>query len=109
MLAKFELFKVEEEKCLVLLNRTADVASELVSLKGRPLQVEEVARIHYIISQEFEHAAVERIGSAFRRDGHLSAFATPAFGVVRVGLDLEFLDFVYGWLVYVGEHVVGRI
>ena len=56
-----ELFIVGEEEGLILLNRSAGRASELIALEVWLLDVEEVAPVERTVSHEFKTVPVELV------------------------------------------------
>ena len=85
---------VAEEERLVLDDRAADDAAELVAvelrLAGRRL--EESGRVHARVAQELPAAAVERVGAAAVVDVDRRAGRAAVLGAHVVGDDLELAD-----------------
>ncbi len=70
-----EAFVVAEQEQLVLLERAAQRAAELVPAERRRngRLVEEIARIESAVAQKFEQRSVQRIGSGLRHHADLRA------------------------------------
>ena len=91
---------IAEEERLVLLNRSADRAAELIPQGGRnELAVsahdrlglgERVARGAMLVAPVPESAAMERVGAGFRLRGNHRLAGLPELGVVGRGGDFQF-------------------
>src|SRR6185503_2974938 len=81
-----------EEEDLVFLDGTADATAELVPAKRRRVRaIEEVARFQFIVAQEFECGAVERVCAGVAGcvdDGSVAA----ELRTVSIGQRLELSD-----------------
>ena len=89
---------IEEVEQLVLLDRAADAAAELILVILRTAQVvavgEEVIGIEIIVAEVLEQQAVHLVGPALRIHGNNGAGTAAVFSRVRIGDDVEFLDHV---------------
>ena len=77
--------------------RPADSAAELIALQHVALQGEEVARVQFVVAQEFEQHAVKVVAAGLGGPIHHAA-GIPKLGAVFALLDLKFLQRVDGCL-----------
>ena len=83
----------EEVKRLIVLNRSAQCRSKLISLErrnGLVLWVEKIFRIERRVAQEFEGRSVDTIFTGSRHGIDHTARGSSEFGRIRIGQNLEF-------------------
>src|SRR6202042_2321185 len=87
-----QLFVVEEEEQLVLLDGPSNTAAKLILAVGRYLRrVKEVAPVQVAVAEEFVQGAVKTVGAGFAGRIHHRAIAAE-LSAIGVGEDLEFGD-----------------
>ena len=85
------LIRAEVEQ-VVLLDRAADAASELVALELLLRRGEKVPRVHVAVAQELEHIAVNLVRAGLGHHVDHSADRVAVFRAHIAVLDAEFLN-----------------
>ena len=81
-----------EEEHLVLQDRPAEHAAELIALEAVALGREGVARVEAVVADEVEGAAAEVVGAGLGDEIHRRRRVVAVAGRQRAGLDLELLQ-----------------
>ena len=81
-----------EEKHLVLLDRAADGAAELIALQAIRTDRKEVPRVGRGVAQELEQIPMQRVRAGLHHRVDRRAGVHPTRGVLRAGGDLELLQ-----------------
>ena len=84
--------KIAEEEDLVLLDRSADVAAEIVVGKMSHRGIEEVARVQRAVAQELVAGAVEFVGAGFQNHVGIGAAGAAQRRFVVAGGDVDRLN-----------------
>ena len=83
-----------EEEQAVLLNRAAKAGAELVPAERRRLapSIEEVARVHRAVAEEFESGSMDVVRAALGHEADDATHRPSVIGRIRIGDDTELLD-----------------
>ena len=90
------LLAIHEEEGLVLANRTADAASELIQIEFLWFGGEEALGVERLVAEKFEQRAMELIPAGLGGDKNSRAGAESKFSRVIVSQNLELLNRIDG-------------
>ena len=86
------LIVIHKKECLVLFNRPAQAAAELILMIERSRRREEVSGVEVLIPQKLVCGAMKVIAARFRDDVDHCRQRSAVVGRVAVCLDVHFLD-----------------